>query len=154
MRTKHGIHIRITYQTRQKIQRHTAHFVTSDYQNYELGSVTMLLKDLSWKSLTNRREGDRLCLLKKGLDNNAILCLYELSRPAETSSLLLLLVWVARSKIPKILESFFIIVVNFWVVLRIRDERQSWKRHHEKIFICTQACVNKEFVHSGSIGLT
>ena len=52
----------------------------------------MLLKDLSWKSLTNRREGDRLCLLKKGLDNNAILRLYELSRPAETSSLLLLLV--------------------------------------------------------------
>ena len=66
----------------KKIQRRTAHFVTSDYQNYELGSVTALLKDLSWKSLTNRREGDRLCLLKKGLDHNAILRLYESSRPA------------------------------------------------------------------------
>ena len=62
----------------KKIQRRTAPFVTSDYQNYELGSVTTLLKDLSWKSLTNRREGNRLCLLKKGLDHNAILPLYEL----------------------------------------------------------------------------
>ena len=56
-------------------------FVTSDYQNYELGSVTKLLKDLGWKSLKNRREVDGLCLLKKGLDNNAILPLQELSKP-------------------------------------------------------------------------
>ena len=42
----------------------------------------MLLKDLGWKSLKNRREVDRLCLLKKGLDNNAILPLDELSKLA------------------------------------------------------------------------
>ena len=66
----------------EKIQRHAARFVTSDYQNYELGSVTKLLKDLGWKSLKNRREVDRLCLVKKGLDNNAILPLDELSKPA------------------------------------------------------------------------
>ena len=53
----------------EKIQRRAARFVTSDYQNYELGSVTKLLKDLGWKSLKSRREVDRLCLLKKGLDN-------------------------------------------------------------------------------------
>ena len=66
----------------EKIQRRAARFVISDYQNYELGSVTKLLKDLGWKSLKNRREVDRLCLLKKGLDNNAILPLDELSKPA------------------------------------------------------------------------
>ncbi|CAH3105199.1 unnamed protein product [Porites lobata] len=62
--------------------RCAARFLTSDYQNYELGSVTTLLKDLGWKSLKNRREVDRLCLIKKGLDNNAILPLDELSKPA------------------------------------------------------------------------
>ena len=66
----------------EKTQRRTARFVTSDYQNYELGRATTHLKDLDWKSLKNRREVDRLCLLKKGLDNNAILPLDELSKPA------------------------------------------------------------------------
>ena len=66
----------------EKIQRHAARFVTSDYQNYELGSVTKLLKDLGWNLPKSRREVDRLCLLKKGLDNNAILPLDELSKPA------------------------------------------------------------------------
>ena len=47
-----------------------------------LAVLTTLLKALSWKSLKNRREADRLCLLKKGLDNNAILPLDELSKPA------------------------------------------------------------------------
>ena len=32
-------------------------------------------------SLKNRREVDKLCLFKKGLDNNAILFLDELSKP-------------------------------------------------------------------------
>ncbi|CAH3144832.1 unnamed protein product [Porites evermanni] len=62
--------------------KRAARFVTSDYQNYDHGSVATLLKDLGWKSLKNRREVDRLCLLKKGLDNNAILPLDELSKPA------------------------------------------------------------------------
>ena len=51
----------------EKIQRRAARFVTSDYQNYELGSVTKLLEELGWKSLKNRREVDRLCLLKRNL---------------------------------------------------------------------------------------
>ena len=44
----------------------------------------------------------------------------------ETSSPLLLLVWVARSKLnlKKTLERFFISAVDFWV-LRKRDEKQS-----------------------------
>ena len=61
-----------------KIQRRAARFVTSDYQNYHPGSVTTLLKYLGWMSLKNRREVD---LFKKGLDNNAILPLDELSKP-------------------------------------------------------------------------
>ena len=35
----------------EKIQSRAACFVTSDYQNYELGSVTKFLEDLGWKSL-------------------------------------------------------------------------------------------------------
>ena len=66
----------------EKTQRRAARFVTSNYQNYELGSITTLLKDLGWKSLKNRREVERLCPLKKGLDNNALLPLNELSKPA------------------------------------------------------------------------
>ena len=66
----------------EKIQRRAARFVTSDYQNYEFGSVTKLLEDLCWKSLKNRRKVDRLCLLKKGLEKNAELSLNELSKPA------------------------------------------------------------------------
>ena len=63
----------------EKTERRAARFVTFDYQNYEPGSVTTLL---SCKSLEIRRKVDnRLCLLKKGLDNNAILPLDELSKP-------------------------------------------------------------------------
>ena len=51
----------------EKIQRRAARFVTSDYQNYELGSVTKLLEEFGWKSLKNRRKVDGLCLLKKAL---------------------------------------------------------------------------------------
>ena len=64
----------------KKIQRCAACFVTSDYQNYELGSVTKLLAELGWKSLKNRRKVDRLCLLKKGRDKNATLPLDDLSK--------------------------------------------------------------------------
>ena len=56
---------------------------TSDYQNYELGSVTKLLEELGWKSLKNRRKVDRLCLLKKGLDKNVTLPLDDLSKPVK-----------------------------------------------------------------------
>ena len=65
----------------EKTKRRAARF-NIDYQNYELGSVTTLLKDLGWKSLKFRRKVDRVCLLKKGLDNNAILPLDELLKPS------------------------------------------------------------------------
>ena len=42
MRAKHGIHIKRD----RKDTETRARFVTSDYPNYELGSVTTLLKDL------------------------------------------------------------------------------------------------------------
>ena len=67
----------------EKILRRAARFVTSDYQNYELGSVTKLLEELGWKSLKNRRKVNRLCLLKKGLDKNATQLLDDLSKPVK-----------------------------------------------------------------------
>ena len=64
-----------------KIHGRAARFVRSDYQNYDPGSVTTLLKDLGWMSPKNRRQVARLCLFKKGLYNNAFLPLDELSKP-------------------------------------------------------------------------
>ena len=40
----------------EKIERRATRFATSDYQNYELGSVTKLLEDLGWKS---QRTGEK-----------------------------------------------------------------------------------------------
>ena len=48
----------------------------------------------------------------------------------ETSSPLSLLVWVAKTKLNS-KKKFFIIAVDFWV-LRKRDEKHRWTRHHEK----------------------
>ena len=71
----------------------------------------------------------------------------------ETSSPLSLLVLEAKTKlIPKKSRKFFIIAVDFWV-LRKRDENTAEHVIMKKIFIYARACVNKEFVHSGSIGL-
>ena len=50
----------------EKIQRRAARFVTSDYQNYELGSVTKLLEDLGWKSLKNREKSRQTLSTQKG----------------------------------------------------------------------------------------
>ena len=45
---------------------------------------------------------------------------------------------------------FFIIAVDLGVLSTWkRDEKHSWTRHHEKIFIYVRACINKDFVHSG-----
>ena len=66
----------------EKVQRRAARFVMSDYKNYEPGSVTNLLNRLGWHSLQKRREIDRLCLFKKGLDNRSLLPLDSLVRPS------------------------------------------------------------------------
>ena len=51
----------------KKIQRRTAHFVTSDYQNYELDSVTTLLKDLGWKSVKEQERSRKTLSSQKGI---------------------------------------------------------------------------------------
>ena len=66
----------------EKVQKRAARFVMSDYRNYEPGSVTNLLNQLGWHSLQKRREIDRLCLFKKGLDNATPLPLDSLVRPS------------------------------------------------------------------------
>ena len=45
----------------EKIQRRTAHFATSDYQNYELGCVTKLFGG-SWLEVTKEQEKSRKTL--------------------------------------------------------------------------------------------
>ena len=51
----------------EKIRRRAARLVTSDYQNYELGSITTLLKDLGWKSLKERERSRQTLSSQKGI---------------------------------------------------------------------------------------
>ena len=48
------------------MQKRTARFVTRNY-NYETGSMTGILGQLKWESLTKMRKGNRLILLYKSL---------------------------------------------------------------------------------------
>ena len=73
-------------------------------------------------------------------DSGSIIC--------ETSSPLLLLVWVARRSIPKMLASFSSLPSIFgYLVLKQRDEKHNWTRHHEKTLYLRTG------VHTGSVGL-
>ena len=73
-------------------------------------------------------------------DSGSIIC--------ETSSPLLLLVWVAKRSIPKMLASFSSLPSIFgYLVLKQRDGKHNWTRHHEKTLYLRTG------VHSGSVGL-
>ena len=74
-------------------------------------------------------------------DSGSIIC--------ETSSPLLLLVWVAKRSIPKMLASFSSLPSIFgYLVLKQRDEKHNWTRHHEKnLYLRTG-------VHSGSVSVS
>ena len=55
----------------------------------------------------------------------------------------------------KTARKFFIFAVDFWV-LSCQDKGMKNTAEHvimKKIFIYRQACINKVFVHSGSIGI-
>ena len=54
----------------EKVQTRAARFVTRNYV-YETGSMTDILGQLKWKSLTKRRKDNRLILLYKGLKGKA-----------------------------------------------------------------------------------
>ena len=58
------------------------------------------------------------------------------------------MVWVAKRSIPKMLASFSSLPSIFgYLVLKQRDEKHNWTRHHEKnLYLRTG-------VHSGSVGL-
>lgn len=62
----------------EKIQRRAARFVLSDYESYEPGSMSMMLKRLGWPPLKLRRQMDRVILFNKGLNNLASLPFLEL----------------------------------------------------------------------------
>ena len=54
----------------EKVQNHTARFVTRNYV-YENGSMTGILGQLKWESLKKKRKDNRLILLYKGLKGKA-----------------------------------------------------------------------------------
>ena len=73
-------------------------------------------------------------------DSGSIIC--------ETSSPLLLLVWVAKRSITKMLASFSSLPSIFrYLVLKQRDGKHNWTRHHEKNL------YSRTGVQSGSVGL-
>ena len=49
----------------EKTQRRAARFVLSDYESYEPGSMSMMLKKLGWPPLKLRRQMDRVILFNK-----------------------------------------------------------------------------------------
>ena len=79
-------------------------------------------------------------------DSGSIIC--------ETSSPLLVLVWVATTKLisKNALERFLSLLSIFGY---LEKETKNTAEHviMNKIFIYASPCVNKDFVHSGSIGL-
>lgn len=69
----------------EKVQRRAARFVTSDYYNFEPGTMTQHLSDLGWKSLRSRRATDTLVLFNRGRLSLSSLPLQHLSAPARQS---------------------------------------------------------------------
>ena len=60
-------HTRCDIERLEAVQRQAARFVMSDYNC--TSSVTIMLQDLNWDTLSSRRQTSRLCLLYKILHN-------------------------------------------------------------------------------------
>ena len=65
----------------EKIQKRAARFVTDNYVDYEIGSMTGILKQLKWESLKKRRKDTRLIMLYKGLKGAASIPTNDLVPP-------------------------------------------------------------------------
>ena len=65
----------------EKVQKRAARFVTSNYIDYETGSMTGILKQLKWESLKKRRKDSRLIMLYKGLKGAANIPTNDLAPP-------------------------------------------------------------------------
>jgi len=65
----------------ESVQKRSARFITSNYRDYEPGSMTKILKELELQPLKERRKQNRLILLCKGLNSRANLPLDQLHRP-------------------------------------------------------------------------
>ena len=70
----------------EKVQKRAARFVTSNYIDYETGSMTGILKQLKWESLKKRRKDSRLIMLYKGLKGAASIPTNDLAPPPPPQS--------------------------------------------------------------------
>ena len=66
----------------ENVQRRSARFITSNYTDYEPGSMTAILKQLELPSLKERRKQSRLILLHKGIHNHANIPTEHLKSPS------------------------------------------------------------------------
>lgn len=69
----------------ENVQRRAVRFVTSDYFNYEEGTITRHLLKLGWKPLRDRRDAATLCLFNQGLNQLANIPTKNLSQPSRQS---------------------------------------------------------------------
>ena len=81
MPARPGIRIIYLQEKLESVQKRSARFITSNYRDYEPGSMTKRLKDLDLQPLKERRKQHRLILLCKGLNSRANLPLDQLCRP-------------------------------------------------------------------------
>ena len=98
-------------------QKHAARFVKSNY-SYEFGSMTGILGQLKWESLTKRRRDNRLTLLYKGLKGNASVPTDDLipkTRRARNQHSMAFQTHIANTDVYK--GSFFPQTVRHWNVL-------------------------------------
>jgi hypothetical protein len=68
-----------------KVQRRAVRFVTSDFYNFEPGTVTNHLIDLGWQPLKKRRSMNSLILFNQGLNGLSSLPLELLTKPTRYS---------------------------------------------------------------------
>lgn len=77
------LHTTVAANRLEMVQRRAARFVKRDYPRFS--SVTTMLQDLGWKTLAQRREDARLCLLYKIVHNQVEIArenyLIPISRP-------------------------------------------------------------------------
>ena len=65
----------------ERVQRRAARFVTNNYHNYEVGSMTKILEDLKLTPLRSRRKQNKVILLFKGLHAGTRIPLHDLKPP-------------------------------------------------------------------------
>ena len=69
----------------KKVQRRAIRFVTSNYSNYEEGTITRHMQTPRWKHVKTQRKAETICLFNQGLNSLANISLEDLSQPQRRS---------------------------------------------------------------------